>query len=94
MIYEPTGIFRAGFSKAEVEGILAKAKDVFLNDGGEQVVSWSSAGNQATHRLALTADQLIHECVYALQLLDPENYPSTPDRTVVAFHSQTVNDFS
>jgi len=85
-MYEPTGIFREGFSLAEVEGMLAIAKETFINNGGEQIVSWSSAGNQATTRLTLTAAEMIKECVYALKLLDPENYPPDVERTAVSFH--------
>ena len=71
--------------------MLTTAKDVFLNGGGEQIVSWSSAGNQATTRLTLTASEMIKECVYALKLLDPENYPPDVDRTVVSFHNSPID---
>ena len=84
--YEPKGIFRVGFSKSEIESILAEAKRVFLEEEGSQIVSWSASGQQSTSQLALPAHHLILECVYALQLIDPENYPPDQDRTVVSFN--------
>jgi ubiquitin-protein ligase len=85
MAYDPTGIFRKGFTKEEVEAILAEMKKVFTENKGEQVSSWSSSGHQATTRFALPADQVIQECIYALELLCPEDYPTDADRTVVSF---------
>lgn len=71
--------------------MLTEAKKTFIENGGEQIVSWSSAGNQATTRLTLTATEMIKECVYALKLLDPENYPPDVDRTTVSFHDAPVD---
>jgi hypothetical protein len=81
--YEAQGIFAGGlFTQAEVEAILAKAKAIFISGDGSQIVSWSSSGQQASSRYALTATETIVECLYALQRLDPTNYPTDPDRSV------------
>ncbi len=85
MSYAPTGCFRQGFTKDEVNQILTNAKAVFIEDGGEQIVSWSSSGHQASSIYPIKAHEIIAECIYALQILDPENYPTETDRTVVAF---------
>jgi len=87
MAYQPEGIFREGFTLEEVQGILASAKSKIIDDGGEEIVSWSASGQQAASRFNLKPTELIAECIYALKLLDPENYPTTPDRSIVSLNS-------
>tara|TARA_R110000744_G_scaffold125009_2_gene230660 strand:+ start:493 stop:765 length:273 start_codon:yes stop_codon:yes gene_type:complete len=83
--YEPQGLFRDVFTQTEVEAMLVEAKKTFTVDGGEQISSWSTSGNQSVTKFNLDAADMIAECLYALQALDPVTYPTEPNRTVVTF---------
>lgn len=82
MAYEAEGIFIDIFTQEELETMLAAAKKTFLEEGGEQIVSWSSSGSSSSTRFAYTADQMLAECRLALSHLDPVTYPPAKDRTV------------
>jgi len=67
-----TGIFTVGFSVREVLQIQQKAKQLLMD--GKTVMSYSDSGTQVAKDFAMPIPDVLKECKYALQQLDPQQY--------------------
>lgn len=70
------GLFVIGFTVAEVEAIQAKAKAMLLE--GKATMSWSDSGTSVSKQFVMPPAEVLEECAYALQKLDPEKYRKSP----------------
>jgi hypothetical protein len=66
------GLFRIGFTVAEVLAIQAQAKALILE--GKTVMSYSDDGTDFGKEFALPPATILEECRDALQYLDPDTY--------------------
>lgn len=67
------GLFVEGFTVADVLAIQAVAKANLL--AGVQQTSWSLGESSAASSVAMPTREILDECRYALQQLDPATYP-------------------
>lgn len=66
------GLFTVGFTVQDVLDIQAKAKADLKR--GQTISSYSVAGGSFSKTQAMPIMDLLEECRYALQVLDPETY--------------------
>ena len=66
------GLFTTGFSIAEIIQIQAKAKEMLLE--GKTLMAWGDGGSQATKQFTMSVKEVLEECKFALQTLDPDTY--------------------
>lgn len=76
------GLFTVGFTLAEVKAILAVAKKNLLS--GVQQTSWSLGESSSGSVVSLPTKEILEECMFALQQLDPATY-SKVTRTLASF---------
>lgn len=76
------GLFVVGFTIAEVLAIQAVAKANLL--AGTLQTSWSLGESSSGSQVSLSTLQMLEECRYALQQLDPATYPKIT-RTLANF---------
>ncbi len=79
------GIFTVGFTKAEVLAIQARAKADLL--AGKILTSYSEGGVSSTKSITMNCVMVLDECKYALQYLDPANFPK-PKRFLSSDYSK------
>lgn len=67
-----TGIFTVGFTVKEVLAIQQRAKQLLMD--GKTVMSYTDSGTQVAKDFAMPIADVLKECKYALQLLDPVQF--------------------
>lgn len=68
----PKGLFVVGFTVQDVLDIQAKAK-AFLKEG-KTLMSYTEGGTTTSKQFAMPVKEVLDECSYALQQLDPQTY--------------------
>lgn len=81
------GLFVVGFTVPEVLAILAVAKANLL--AGTQQTSWSMGETSSGSQISLPTREVLDECRYALQQLDPATYPRIT-RTLANFSGSGI----
>lgn len=74
------GLFIVGFTKAEVLAIQAKAKEQLI--AGKTLMEWDAGDTRVKKEQAMPIRDVLRECAYALQAIEPETYGSPVTRTV------------
>lgn len=74
------GLFITGFTIHEVLAIQKRAKQFLME--GKTLMNFNESGTSATKQFTMPIDQVLEECAYALQILDPATYGKT--RTTAA----------
>lgn len=62
------GLFTRGFTKAEVEKILASAKAQLME--GKTIMSWNDGGTSVTKQQVMPVTEVLEECQYALRYFE------------------------
>lgn len=70
--YQVQGYFVTGFTLNEVLSIQSRAKVLF--DEMKTIMSWNDSDTSATKQLVAPPGEILLECAYALQILDPAAY--------------------
>lgn len=68
------GLFTRGFTKAEVEKILASAKAQLME--GKTIMSWNDGGTSVTKQQAMPVTEVLEECQYALRYFERQETES------------------
>jgi len=74
------GLFRVGFTLAEIKNILARAKEQLL--AGKTIMEWEEGDVRSRKEQAMPIKDVLAECQDALQYLDPATYGRVITRTV------------
>ncbi len=76
-----SGIF-IGLTECELLAIRTKA--VALITEGKTLMSYSDSGSSASKSMVMPAKEMLAEAQYALGILDPQQYPGSVRKNVIA----------
>lgn len=76
-----TGLF-VNFTLSEVLQIQAKARDMLME--GKTIMSYGDQGTSVSKVFTMNVREVLAECIYALQRLDPDTYGSPRDKRRVS----------
>lgn len=82
------GLFIIGFTVPEVLAILNKAKALMTQ--GTVMMNYTDSGTSASKQFVMPVADVIEECGYALQVLDPATYGKR--RRYLTSNYRTIRD--